>query len=87
MNSLSLKYNEQQSSIPDTFDSLVTKIRKTTMLLNIGNDAIHAVLGLPQGSISYASYTQLSNDFLRRSRQPLAHDFQCSRFINGVAKF
>jgi hypothetical protein len=40
-----------------------------------------------QGSLSYASYTHLFNDFLRRSRQHLTDDLQCVRFIKGLASF
>jgi hypothetical protein len=77
----------EQASIPYTFDSLVTKTRKTSMVLNTTDDAINAMLGLTQGSLSYASYTQLFNEFLRRSRQPLTGDLHCIRFINGPANF
>jgi hypothetical protein len=38
--------------------SLVREIRKTSLLPNIGDDAINALLGLTQGSMSYAIYTQ-----------------------------
>jgi hypothetical protein len=38
------------------------------MLHNIRDDEINALLGLTQGNLSYADYTQLFNDFLRRSR-------------------
>jgi hypothetical protein len=37
--------------------------------------------------MSYALYTQQSNDLLRRSRQQLTADVQCVRFINGLANF
>jgi hypothetical protein len=37
--------------------------------------------------MSYALYTKLFNDFLRRSRQNLTADVQCGRFINGLANF
>jgi hypothetical protein len=37
--------------------------------------------------MSYAVYTQQFNDFLRRSRQHMAADLQCVRFINGLANF
>jgi hypothetical protein len=43
------------------------------------------MLGLTQGNLSYADNTQLFNDFLRRSRQPLTDDLSCVRFINGLA--
>jgi hypothetical protein len=76
-----------QVSIPSTFDMLVAKLRKTTFLPNIQDDAINAMLNLTQGSMSYALYTQQFNDFLRRSRQKLTADVQCVRFINGMANF
>jgi hypothetical protein len=57
------------------------------MLSNIQDDAIHAMLSLTQGRISYALYTQQFNDFLRRSRQQLTTDVQCVWFINGMAIF
>jgi ADP-ribose pyrophosphatase YjhB (NUDIX family) len=63
-----------QASIPSTFDLLVAKLRKTTFLPNIQDDAINALLNLTQGSMSYAPYTQQLNDFLRRSRQNLTAD-------------
>jgi hypothetical protein len=72
---------KQWASIPYTFDSKVTETRKTSMLPNIRDDAINAMLGLTQGSLSYANYTHLFNDSLRRSRQPLKDDFQCIHFI------
>jgi hypothetical protein len=78
---------KQRDSIPDMFDSLVTDIRKTSVLPNIRDDAINAMLGLAQGSLGYANYTQLFNDFLRRSRQPLTDDLQCICFISGLANF
>jgi hypothetical protein len=78
---------KQHASILDTFGSLVTEIRKTSLLPNIRDGAINALLGLTQGSMSYVSYTQLFNDFLRKSRQPLSDDLHCIRFINGLAKF
>jgi hypothetical protein len=56
------------------------------MLPNIREDELN-VIGFTQGSMSYASCTNLLNDFLPRSRQPLKDDLQCSRFINGLAKF
>jgi hypothetical protein len=80
MNSLWL-YRKHHASIPDTFDSLVTEIRKTSLLPNIRDDAINAMIGLTQGSVSYAIYTHPFNDFLRMSRQPLTDDFQCVRFM------
>jgi hypothetical protein len=60
---------KQQAAIPATFDLLVAELRKTSMLPNIQDDAINALLNLTQGSMSYVVYTQQFNDFLRRSRQ------------------
>jgi phenylalanine-4-hydroxylase len=57
------------------------------MLPKIWDDVIKTMIGLTQGSMSYANYTQQLNDFLWRSRQPLTDDFQCARFINGLANF
>jgi hypothetical protein len=37
--------------------------------------------------MSYATYTQQVNDFLRKSRQHLTADLKCVRFINGLANF
>jgi topoisomerase IA-like protein len=37
---------KQRDPIPDTFDSLVRDIRKTSLLPNIRDDAIYAMLGL-----------------------------------------
>jgi hypothetical protein len=68
---------KQQVAIPYFFDTQVEEIRKTSLLPNIRGDAISAMLGLTQGSLSYANYTKLFNDFLRRSREPLTDDFQC----------
>jgi hypothetical protein len=49
----------------DSFDSLlVSEIRKTSLLPNIRDDAINALLGLIQGNLSYATDTKLFNDFL-----------------------
>jgi hypothetical protein len=48
---------KQQSTIPDSFNTLVEEIRKTSMLPNIRDDAIDAVLGLTQGNWSYVDYT------------------------------
>jgi hypothetical protein len=45
------------------------------------------MLGLTHGTLSYATYTHLFNNFLRRPRQPLTDDLQCLRFINGLANF
>jgi hypothetical protein len=55
---------KHHASIPDSFHYVVAEIRKTSLLPNIRDDGINAVLGLTQGSISYASYTRLLNDFL-----------------------
>jgi hypothetical protein len=78
---------EQHASIPATFDLLVAELRKTSMLPNIQDYAVNALLSLAQGSMSYALYTQQFNDFLRRSRHQLTADVQCVRFINGLANF
>jgi hypothetical protein len=61
LNSLWLN-RKQQASILDTFDSLVTENCKTSLLPNITDDAIDAMLGLTQGCLRFASYTQLFND-------------------------
>jgi hypothetical protein len=67
---------------------LVAKLRKTTFLPNIQDDAINALLNLTQSNtMSYVVYVKQLNDFLRRSRQNLAADVQCVRFINGQANF
>jgi hypothetical protein len=76
---------EHHASISESFDSLVAEIGKTSLLPNIRDDAINALLGPTQGTFSSANYSQLLNDFLRRSRQPLTDDLQCVRFINGLA--
>jgi hypothetical protein len=65
---------KQHASILATFDLLVAELRKTSMLLNIQDDAINTLLSLTQGSMSYALYSQQFNDFLRRSRQKLTAD-------------
>jgi hypothetical protein len=65
---------KQQASIPATFDLLLAELRKTSMLPNIQDDAINAMLSFTQGSMSYALYTQQFKDFLRRSRQQLTAD-------------
>jgi hypothetical protein len=78
---------KHKAAIIDSFDSLVVEIHKTSMFPNIRNDAINAMLGLTQGSLSYAKYTHLFDDFLQRSRQPLRDDLQCARLINGLANF
>jgi hypothetical protein len=69
------------------FYSFIEDLRKTSLLPYIHNNTINAMLGITQGKLSYADYTQLSNDILRRSRQPLTRDLQCVRFINGLANF
>jgi hypothetical protein len=74
---------KQHAYISDTFDSLVTESRKTSPLPNIRDGAINALIGLTQGSMSYASYTQWFTDFLRRSRQPLTDDFECVQLQNS----
>jgi hypothetical protein len=67
---------KQHATIPYSFDSLVDELRKTSFLPNIRDDAINASLGITQGKMSYAAYTQLLNGFLRRSRQPIPYDLQ-----------
>jgi hypothetical protein len=76
-----------QAVISSTFELLVGELRKMTFLPNIQDDAINALLNLTQGNMSYARCTQQFNDFLRRSRQNLAVDVQCVRFINSMANF
>jgi hypothetical protein len=79
---------KQQVSILDTFDSLVSEICKTSMLPKIRDDAINGMLGLTSSFFSYASYTQLFNEYLRRSRESLTDYLHCIRFINnGLANF
>jgi hypothetical protein len=78
---------KQQAAIPTSFDSLVEELRKTSLLPNIRYDAINAVLGITQGNMSYAAYTQQFYDFLRRSRQHPTYDLQCVRFISGLTHF
>jgi hypothetical protein len=52
---------------------LVTKIRKTSLLPNIRDDAITDLLQLTKSSRAYsAAYTPQFNDFPRRSRQQLS---------------
>jgi hypothetical protein len=46
-----------------SYDTLVTETRKTSLLPNIRDDASSALFGFTQGFVSYASYTQLFNDF------------------------
>jgi hypothetical protein len=74
---------KHHASIPDTFDSWVIGTRKTSLPHNIRDDVVNAPIGLTQGSLSYANYTQQFNDFLMRSRQPLTDNIQCARFIDG----
>jgi hypothetical protein len=78
---------KQKDAIPESFDTLVEEIRKTSMLLNIRHDANNAMFGLTQGNMSYAAYAKLFNDSLRRSRQHLRNDLQCVRFISGLPNF
>jgi hypothetical protein len=78
---------KHQASIPAAFDLFVAELRKTSMLPNIQDDAINALLSLTQGIMSYALYTLQFYDFLRRSRQQLTADVQCVRFVNGLANF
>jgi hypothetical protein len=66
---------------------LVEELRKTSLLPNIQDDAINAMLSITHGNMSYAVYTHQFNDFLRRSRQQLTADLQCVRFIHGLANF
>jgi hypothetical protein len=68
-------------------DSVVTEIRKTSMLSNIRDGAITAMIQLTQSTLTYASYTQQFNDFIWRSRQPFTYDFRCVCFIKGVSQF
>jgi hypothetical protein len=63
----------------------VVELRKTSLLPNIQDDTINALLSITQGNMSYAIYTQQFNDFLRRSRQQLTTDHPCVRFSNGLA--
>jgi hypothetical protein len=51
---------KQQAAIPDSFDTLVEEIRKTSMLPNILDDPINALLGHTQGNLRY--YKQLYSD-------------------------
>jgi hypothetical protein len=46
-----------RASIPTTFDLLVAELRKTSMLPNIQDDAINALLSFAEGNMSYAHYT------------------------------
>jgi hypothetical protein len=56
LNSLWLN-RKRQSTIPDSFDTLVEEICKTSLLPNIRDDAINTLLGLTQGNLSYADFT------------------------------
>jgi ADP-ribose pyrophosphatase YjhB (NUDIX family) len=78
---------KQHAAIPTTFALLVAELRKTSLLPNIQDDDINALLSLTQGILSFDVYTQQFNDFLRRSRQLLTADVRCVRFINGLANF
>jgi hypothetical protein len=67
---------------------LVEELWKTSMLPNIQDDAINALVSMTQGTMTYTVYTQqFNNCFLRRFRQKLTTDLQCVRFINGLANF
>jgi ABC-type uncharacterized transport system fused permease/ATPase subunit len=57
------------------------------MLLNITDYAIMAIFQLTQCSLSYATYTQQLNDFLRRFRQHFTDDFQRAYFVKGLPSF
>jgi hypothetical protein len=78
---------KQHVAIPYSLDYVVVEIRKTSLHPYIRDDAINATLGPTQESPSYATYTQLFYDFLRRSRQPLTDNLQCVRFIIDLADF
>jgi hypothetical protein len=78
---------KQQAAIPATFDLLVEELRKTSLLPDIQDDAINALIGITQANMSYAVYTQRFNDCLLMSRQNLTADLQCVRFINRLANF
>jgi hypothetical protein len=49
---------KQHTTIPYSFDSLVEELRKTSLLPNIRDDAINALLGITHGNMSCAAYTQ-----------------------------
>jgi hypothetical protein len=66
---------------------VVVELRKTSLLANIRDDAINALLSITQGNMSYAFYTQQFNEFSRKFRQLLTADLQCARFIDGLANF
>jgi hypothetical protein len=55
----------QHAAILASFDSLVVELRKTSLLPNIQDGAINALLGITHGNMSYAVYNQQFNDFLR----------------------
>jgi hypothetical protein len=57
------------------------------MLTNIQDDAMNALLGITQGNMSYAAYTQLFNDFKRSFQQPLIDNLHCALFMRGLADF
>jgi hypothetical protein len=73
LNNLRLN-RKQQPAIQDSFYSRVEELRKTSLLPNIRDDAIDALLGITQGNTSYAAFTQLFNDSFRRSRQARTDD-------------
>jgi hypothetical protein len=54
---------KQHATIPYSFDTLVEEIRETSLLPNIRDHAVNALLGLAQGNLSYANDTHLFNDF------------------------
>jgi hypothetical protein len=54
-------------NIRNSFESLVTSIRKKSMLPNIRDDAINSMIGHAQNTLRYTYYTWQFNDFLRRS--------------------
>jgi hypothetical protein len=54
---------KQQSAIPYSFDSLVEELRETSLLPNIRDDAINAMLGITQANMSYADYSRLFGEF------------------------
>jgi hypothetical protein len=56
-----LNRKQHDAAIPYTFESLVEEICKTSMLPNIRDDAITALLQLTQGCMSYATPPTLSS--------------------------
>jgi hypothetical protein len=78
---------KQHVAITDSSDFLVAETHETSLLPNIRDGRIDAMLGLTQGSMSYARYTQHFNDSSRRSRQHLTDDLHCVRLINELASF